>query len=86
MNYDVGLVRLNAPDGGDNKGREGEVVGLINVDLVLECHARFMDMCQVEGVLPDVVGDCGDESGIGGDLFEKGEVLEAEELGERVWS
>lgn len=66
---DTALVGLNAPDRGDDKRSEGGDVGSINVDLVLECDARFMDVGQVERVLSSVIGDSSDEGGVRGDLF-----------------
>lgn len=69
MNYDTALVGLNAPNGGDDQRGEGGDVGSVNVNLVLECDARSVDVGQIEGVLASVIGDGGDEGGVWGYFF-----------------
>lgn len=69
VNDDTALVRLDAPNGGDDKrGKVGDI-GSVDVDLVFECDARFVDVGQVEGVLTSVIRDSGDEGGVRGDFF-----------------
>ena len=75
------LVGLDLPGRGYGKGCEGGEVGVVEVHLVFKGDGFGRELREVKRVFAGAGGHFGDEGGVCGDLFEDGEVVDADVWG-----